>query len=232
MGEIAAGFAHELNNPLGIVLGFAQELLSETFPSDPRYRDIKIIEQETARCSEVVKNLLNFARPQPMKIATTPIDQVIDTSLSLLKLKLKNNRIKLAKTVSPNLPLVNVDRYQMQQVFINIMVNAIQAMPQGGNLRIKVYPDNQSEPEASPMVTVQISDTGSGIPEEHLSRVFDPFFSTKLRKGTGLGLTICHQIINAHKGRIDIKSQLGKGTDCIIKLPVDSTNQHQPERNQ
>jgi len=232
MGEIAAGFAHELNNPLGIVLGFAQELLSETALSDPRHQDLKIIEQETARCSKVVKDLLNFARPQPMKIAATPIVQVIDNSLSLLKLQLKNNRIKLTKTVPPNLPLVNVDRYQMQQVLINVMVNAIQAMPQGGNLRIKVYTDNQSEPESPPMVTIQISDTGSGMPEEHLSRVFDPFFSTKLRKGTGLGLTICQQIISAHKGKIDIKSQLGKGTDCIIKLPVDSTNHLQPERNQ
>ena len=232
MGEIAAGFAHELNNPLGIVLGFANELLSETAPSDSRYKDLKIIEQETARCSDVVKDLLNFARPHPVEIAPTPIDQVIDNSLSLLKLQLKNNRIKLTKTISPNLPLVNVDRYQMQQVFINVIVNALQAMPQGGNLRIKAYTDSQSEPEAPPMVTIQISDTGSGIPEEYLSRVFDPFFSTKLRKGTGLGLTICQQIISAHKGKIEIKSQLGKGTECIIKLPVDSTNYHQPKRNQ
>lgn len=232
MGEIAAGFAHELNNPLGIVLGFAQELLSETPSSDSRHQDLKIIEQETARCSEVVKELLNFARPHPLEITPTPIDEVINNSLSLLKLQLKNNRIKLDKTISPNLPLVNVDRYQMQQVFINVIVNAIQAMPQGGKLRIKVYTDHQSEPVAPPMVTVQISDTGKGIPEEYLSRVFDPFFSTKLLRGTGLGLTICQQIISAHKGEIEIKSQMDKGTDCIIKLPVDSTTHHQPERYQ
>ena len=232
MGEIAAGFAHEINNPLGIILGFAQELLSDTPSSDIRYKDLKIIEQETARCSEVVKELLNFARPHSLETAPTPIEQVIDNSLSLLKLQLKNNRIKLTKTISPNLPLVNVDRYQMQQVFINVIVNAIQAMAQGGNLRIKAYTDSQREPEAAPMVTIQISDTGNGIPEEYLSRIFDPFFSTKLSKGTGLGLSISQQIVSAHKGKIEIKSQLGKGTDCIIKLPVDSSSQHPPERTQ
>jgi two-component system NtrC family sensor kinase len=220
VGELAAGIAHEINNPLGIVLGFAQELLEEIPREDPSYESIRIIEQETARCAKVVKNLLDFARLKPPQISEVDIVRLLNSSVSLLLPKIKKNNISVKRYFQKKLPLLNVDPQLMQQVFLNVMINAIQAMPYGGELAVGVRSLTQPATQNGHKgVVVTISDTGHGIEPEYLERVFDPFFTTKGSKGTGLGLSVCQRIVEDHHGRIDIASSPESGTTCSIFLP-------------
>ncbi|MFH1672372.1 MAG: ATP-binding protein [Pseudomonadota bacterium] len=221
MGELAAGIAHEINNPLGIILGFVQDILEEISPDNPIFESIKIIEQETARCADVVKEFLDFARLKPPERTSVDIVELLGDSIVLLMPRIKQNKISIKRAFDKGLPAVELDPQLIQQVFLNVMINAIQAMPDGGNidLGIDLVRISQSgEPEE--YVRITISDTGSGISDQNLSRVFDPFFTTKGSKGTGLGLSVCQRVMEDHQGKFEIKRRKGSGTTCSLYLPI------------
>jgi PAS domain S-box-containing protein len=216
LGELAAGTAHELNNPLTSVIGFSQLLMEKDIPDDVR-EDVKLICNEAQRAAGVTKNLLTFARKHAPVKQLTQINNVIEDVLKLRAYEQKVNSIEGKKRLAPDLPEIMVDYSQMQQVFINIIINAEYFMSLAhnkGTLTITTKKHNNS-------VMISIADDGPGIPEENLSRIFDPFFTTKeAGKGTGLGLSICHGIVAEHGGQIYAKSQLGKGATFVVELPI------------
>ncbi len=216
IGRLAAGIAHEINNPLTSVLTFSSLLLRKADESQREKLDI--IVKETTRCGEIVRELLNFARQSEPKKEACNINKIIVSALSLTKnqLKVSDSRINTAVEFQ-ELPPLMADRDQLLEVFINMVINALDAMPQGGDLMTKtrLLEDGKT-------IEISISDTGQGIPEEDLEKIFEPFFTTKeAGKGTGLGLAVSYGIIEAHKGSIDVKSEVGKGTTFIITLPVE-----------
>jgi len=221
MGELAAGIAHEINNPLGIILGFVQDILEEISENHPLFEPIRIIEQETARCADVVRELLDFARLKPPQRTNVDILEVLEDSVFLLTPQIKKNKLKVGKSYHQNIPYVEVDPGLIQQVFLNVLLNAIQAMPFGGNLKLGIGLEAFSKGGGNQCwVCVTISDTGHGIPNKIFGKIFDPFFTTKGGKGTGLGLPVCQRIMDDHLGRIQVQSQEGIGTTCRICLPV------------
>lgn len=213
IGQLAAGVAHEINNPIGVMLGFAQVLLKRVKEDDPTYKPLTTIEREGLRCKRIVQSLLDFARhskPEPRRVN---VNDVIDASLELSHQSTRSN-IHLIKEYSPNLPPVLADINQLQQVFLNILLNAYDAMSNGGTLRIVTG-------LVMDRVDIAFSDTGVGIPPENLTRIFDPFFTTKeVGKGTGLGLSISYGIVEQHGGTIEVKSQVGEGSTFTVHLPV------------
>jgi signal transduction histidine kinase len=218
LGEITASMAHEFNNPLGIVMGFAQDLLSETDSNSPQYRYLKIIDEETRRCGEIIRELLQFSRPSAAEPRLTEIQQIIEKTAKLVGNRLYQQKIELSFDIDKDLPMIDADPKQLEQVLINIYLNAVDAMPHGGKLILgaKLSTTNCD----APMLVVTVADTGFGIEEENLSKVFLPFFTAKKTKGLGLGLPICERIIKNHGGRIDFASQPGKGTTFQIQLPL------------
>ena len=220
LGELAAGIAHEINNPLGIILGFAQDILDEISEENPLFESVRIIEQETGRCVGVVKNLLDLARLKPPQITDVNMTQLVEDSIALLMPKIKKNKIQLHRSCDGNLPSMRVDPQQIQQALINVMINSIQAMPYGGKLSISLRLVKGSRPRKENFrLRITLADSGQGIPQEQIGRIFDPFFSTKGSKGTGLGLAVCQRIIEDHCGKVEIESQEGVGTTCTISLP-------------
>jgi PAS domain S-box-containing protein len=216
LGELAAGIAHEVNNPLSIILGFSQDILDEINQDHPLWESIKIIEQETARCVGVVQNLLELARPNPPQVMEVNLAQLVEDTVGLLLPRLKNNKIQVAYDLDANLPPLRLDPQMIQQALLNLMINAIQSMPLGGELNLGLRNTAESD---DPWVRIAIGDTGHGIAPAHMQRVFEPFFSTKGSKGTGLGLAISQRIVENHGGRIEIASQEGAGTICTVLLP-------------
>jgi len=218
MGEIAANLAHEINNPLGIITGFVQHILEDKLKEGNEiFEEMKIVEHECLRCSRIVRDLLNFARPSYLQKSTCDIRDVILTAVQILDYKLKRHNIRLEENLGEIPTYVEIDIPQFQQVLINIILNAIQAMSLGGKLSIEINTN------AGPMeneIELIIQDEGSGIPPAHLDKIFDPFFSTKAKEGIGLGLSLSRRIIKAHGGRICAKSEINKGTKMIIHLPM------------
>lgn len=215
MGQLAAGVAHEINNPLGTILLFADVLYREMDENDPRRADIQMIIKETNRCKNIVAGLLNFARQQEVLLQDTNLHQVLDQSIEGVRHQPTFARVQIIRQYDPAIPNIQADPGQLQQVFVNLLNNAAEAMPDGGTITISTrLVDHQ-------WVEVRVSDTGCGIPEEHLSRLFTPFFTTKPPgKGTGLGLSIVYGIIKMHRGQIGVESQVGKGTTFTITLPT------------
>lgn len=214
IGQLAAGVAHEINNPIGVMLGFAQVLLKRTPEDSPMYKPLATIEREGLRCKKIVQNLLDFARHSKPNLERVNINQVIDDALELIEHRTGNTQVRLIKTYSPNLPDVLADANQMQQVFLNILLNAYQAMPDGGELNVITHQEGEH-------VCAVFRDTGPGIPSENLKRIFDPFFTTKeVGKGTGLGLSVSYGIVEQHGGTIEVKSDGKTGATFTVKLPV------------
>jgi signal transduction histidine kinase len=214
IGELASNIAHEINNPLTSILGYTGLIKAETDPN-ARMEDLEIIEKEALRAREIIKNLLDFARQTPLKIEEANINSVLKTVLSLTKSQAKAGNIEVIEELKENLPSIPIDINQMKQVFINIINNAISAMPGGGKLWILADTDGKG------FIKVSFKDTGIGIPEEHLIRIFDPFFTTKDdTSGTGLGLSISYGIVERHGGNIEVESKVGEGSTFTIKLPV------------
>jgi PAS domain S-box-containing protein len=218
MGQTAASLAHEINNPLGIILGFTQDLLSEVDEKSNIRKNLKIIEQETSRCAEVVKNMLDFTRSRPLEIRPIKVDSLLESSLSLVKIKMKKLKIYVEKHIPSDLPLIKADSAQLRQVIINILLNSIQSMPNGGKITLSA--SYEVKGKTANEITIELTDTGKGITSSELKRIFDPFYSRRKPLGTGLGLAISKQIIEGHQGTIDIKSKVGEGTKCIIRLPI------------
>ncbi|NWF77758.1 MAG: PAS domain S-box protein [Chloroflexi bacterium] len=216
LGELAAGTAHELNNPLTSIIGFSQLLKERDIPDDLR-EDVEFIYNEAQRAANVTKNLLTFARKHTPVKQLSQINNIIEDVLKLRAYELKVNSIEVKKQLAPDLPEIMVDRFQMQQVFLNIIINAEYFMTEAhnrGTLTITTKKQNSN-------VMISFADDGPGIPPENLGRVFDPFFTTKpAGKGTGLGLSICHGIVAEHGGQIYARSELGEGATFIIELPI------------
>lgn len=216
IGRLAAGIAHEINNPLTGILTFAHLLIKDVPPDDPIHKDLEIIVKEANRCKLITQGLLDFARQTEPRRVPVNINRLIKDTVALVKNQASFQNIKIIEDLNLVLPLVMVDPNQIKQVFMNIILNAQEAMPQGGFLSIS---SDFSEDGRS--IEIKFTDTGCGIPEEHMGKIFDPFFTTKKTgKGTGLGLAISYGLIKRHRGNIEVESQERKGTTVIIKLPV------------
>ena len=221
IGQLGAGVAHELNNPIAGILGYTQFMLDivskENLKIDEVYtfkKYLQHIENGSRRCKEIVQNLLQFARKSPEEVVSVNVNNVVADTLSLIEHQLLVNKIEVIKNLAPDVKQVDGNRVQLQQVFTNIIINAQQAMPEGGKLFISTRNENGN-------VAVEFKDTGCGIPGKYKDRIFEPFFTTKMDwKGTGLGLSICYDIIKNHSGNIVVDSQLGNGAVFTIILPV------------
>lgn len=214
LGKLAAGVAHEINNPLTGILTNASLLRDDLPENDPKREDVDIIVKETIRCREIVKRLLDFARQTKPQKQLININNIIDNIILLVRNQTSFRNISIEKNLSNSIPEILADKDQIQQVFINIIINAAEAMSKGGSLKIESDLDINGE-----AIIVKFSDTGPGIPEHLKEKIFDPFFTTK-ENGTGLGLAISYGIIEQHGGDIDLDSTVGVGTTFKIKLPV------------
>jgi len=215
LGKMAAGVAHEINNPLTSIL-INTHLIAEKLKDDGRFqKNLNLIIDETTRCSEIVKGLLEFSRQTPPKKTPADINEVIEKTLLLLRSQLLVHNVKVAKDLDGDLPKIMIDINKIEQVFTNIVLNAIEAMPDGGMLFVSSRISADSR-----FVEIEFRDEGVGIPKENINRIFDPFFTTKGTKGTGLGLSVSYGIVQQHRGTIDVQSELGKGTSVTIHLPI------------
>lgn len=228
VGQLGAGVAHELNNPMGAVMGYAQLAREKTDQIDAvdlkqqisRY--LQTIEAESQRCKRIIDSLLRFSRggihEKPI-FQPTSIREVLQNTFSLTQHQLEMHRVKIRQEIDPDLPLVQGDGNQLQQVFTNIVLNADQAMPKGGELWVTA----RKSLEKSGMVAVSFKDTGCGIEPEYLDKIFDPFFTTKpIGQGTGLGLSISYGIIQDHRGEIKVESKPNKGATFTVYLPAEA----------
>ncbi len=217
IGLLAAGVAHEVNTPLTGISSFTQMLLEGASPDDPKTAVLEKIERQTFRAAKIVNGLLNLARPAQVDSGPCDVNTVINDVLSLLEHQFKNGSIQVRKELAAAGPAVQAIEHKLQQVFLNLFLNARDAMPKGGWLTIVT----RQEPGVA---IVEVGDTGSGIPAEQLSRIYDPFFTTKaIGKGTGLGLSITYGIVQEHGGTISCDSQVGHGTRFTIQLPLAET---------
>ncbi len=215
LGKLSAGIAHEINNPLGGILMYSHLVLEELDKKSPSAENINKIIRETTRCKNIVRRLLEFARPKEPEMSLVNVNEILEYSLSIMEKQTLFQNITITKTLSPTLPRTVADGSQLQQVFMNIILNAAEAMNGEGKLFIRTDLDS-----AKNIIEIEFTDTGCGIPPENLKRIFEPFFSTKpVGQGTGLGLPICYGIIKRHRGDILIKSETGKGTTFLIQLP-------------
>ncbi|HEX9443488.1 MAG TPA: GAF domain-containing protein, partial [Candidatus Binatia bacterium] len=213
IGELSASIAHEFNNPLQIIMGFAQELLDEAKPADPHHEALKIIEAETRRCRDLIRNLLNFARPARAQLERSAVEPIIRNSVQLAWHYLLKSKIRFESDIRPGLPPIQADANQLQQVLINLLFNAAEAMPDGGTLRIRAALEEGE-------LAIAVSDTGTGISADALPNIFRPFFTTKKKKGMGLGLSICERIVRTHGGHIIVESAEGKGATFYLRFPA------------
>jgi PAS domain S-box-containing protein len=214
IGLLAAGIAHEVNTPITGISSYTQMLLKDTPPSDVRKPILEKIEKQTFRAAEIVNGLLNFARINGSEFKELDINQLIRESLSLLEHQMRQNHVTLESCLDPSVPQVYGNNGKLQQVFVNLFLNARDAMPSGGKLKVQTSKNDT-------MVVVDISDTGVGISADDIKRIYDPFFTTKSTgKGTGLGLAVTYGIIQEHAGRIFVDSTPGAGTHFQLKLPT------------
>lgn len=213
LGVLTAGVAHELRNPLAGIKINTQILLRNKEISEKEKRLLKNTEEGIEKIQKIVDDMLNFARPQHSQLKEVDINELIEGSLEILQTKLKLGNISTAFKKEDNLPKIKVDPHQIHQVFINLILNSIQAMPNGGDLIISSFLNEEGD------IKVEIEDTGIGIPQENLKKIFDPFFTTK-SEGTGLGLSITLKILERHGATIDVKSKEGKGTKFTIFFPI------------
>jgi two-component system NtrC family sensor kinase len=214
VGQLAAGVAHEINNPLGTILLFADIMRKELPSEDPRRDDARMIMEEATRCKTIVSDLLNFARQNEVLAQTTDLNALLEDTIGEIAIQPVFEQIRTVTELETELPPIQADPAQLREVFVNIMTNAAEAMEGGGTLTIRT---KEAEDE---MVSISFEDTGCGIPEANLSKIFTPFFTTKpIGKGTGLGLAIVYGIIKMHRGQIYVESEEGVGSTFTITLP-------------
>ncbi|MDT8392949.1 MAG: [Fe-Fe] hydrogenase large subunit C-terminal domain-containing protein [Bacteroidales bacterium] len=215
MGQLSAGIAHELNNPLGVITMYSNILKDETSKENPVYKDLELIVEQTERCKHIVGGLLNFARKNQVRLQETDLKEFLSDSISSI---IHDRNVKVSFRVETDHLTASIDREQMMQVLTNLEKNAVEAMPEGGELGIRLEGNDHS-------VKIMISDTGHGIPEKHMDKLFTPFFTTKeVGKGTGLGLPLVYGIVKMHKGKISVDSNADPakgqtGTTFTITLP-------------
>ncbi|MBC7187937.1 MAG: cache domain-containing protein [Calditrichaeota bacterium] len=226
LGKLAAGVAHEINNPLTSIM-LNSHLLAEQFAGDERVSEaLKLIIDETSRCSAIVRGLLEFSRQQPPQREPTDVNEVVNRTLQLCESQILMAKVKVRTSLASDLPRLLLDRQKMTQVFTNLVINAIEAMPDGGTLTVI------SRLHGHEAVEVIFADTGCGIPRDILGKIFDPFFTTKQGKGTGLGLSVSYGIVQAHGGTITVDSEVESGTMVTVRLPIEgSDSAHQGGRS-
>lgn len=217
VGEMAAGIAHELNNPLTTVMGFTELVLDE-LPEDGEHRpDLELVLKEARRAREVVRRLLDFSRHSESERTRVDLNELMDDVLSLTNHLMRTSGVQLDVNLGKKLPWITVDRNQMKQVFLNLFHNALQAMPSGGQLLVQTAARQRG---GRKWVTASITDKGDGISSGDLERIFEPFFTTRSGEGgTGLGLSVTYGIVSDHGGDIEVESELGKGTSFTVWLP-------------
>ncbi len=211
IGELASNVAHEINNPLTSILGYA-ELMREDEDINNIRRDLDIIEKESLRARDIVNSLLEFSRKKPLKMGLVDINRVLGSVIELIGVQTKDSNIRIAADWG-SVPPLKGDEDQLKQVFLNLASNAVFAMGKSGTLGIRTFVQGD-------FANIQISDTGKGIPEEIMNRIFEPFFTTKNEKGTGLGLSISYKIVQSHNGFFDVESEPGRGSRFTVRLPL------------
>lgn len=215
IGLLAAGVAHELNEPLGNILGFAQLAKQSNGLPAPVKRDIEKIEAASLNAREVIKKLLLFARQMPSKRTRCDLNDVIEHGLLFLESRCLHAGVDLRKSLEPDLPRITADPTQVNQVLVNLVVNALQAMPEGGSLSVQTRAGDDH-------VSLIVEDEGTGMSEAVLGQIFVPFFTTKdIGQGTGLGLPVVHGIVTSHGGSVQVDSKVGRGTRVEIRLPLE-----------
>jgi two-component system NtrC family sensor kinase len=216
VGRLAAGIAHEINNPLTGVLSYASLLRKRLAADTEACEDLDVIVRETIRCRGIIRELLDFARPTPPTRKPTDLNEVARRSISVVMSQMAMNQVQLALNLAPDLPPTPADGNQIQQVLVNLLLNAADAIgPEGGTIRV-----SSSVPEGGPDAEISIEDTGPGISLENLPHVFEPFFTTKGSRGTGLGLAVSWGILEHHGGRLIVESRPGEGTRFTLRLPL------------
>lgn len=215
IGQLAAGIVHEIANPLIGIRGTTQLLLRKGIKEPEVEGKIKIIEKETSRCQEILKRLLGFTRLPEAKVVLVNVNDIINDALLLLEPQASLKKVKFKKELDPNISSILAIPDQLKQVFLNLTLNAFQAMTDGGNFTIA------TSTESGNFILIKFIDTGCGIPEENMKHLFAPFFTTKkVEEGTGLGLAVSYGIIQKHNGSIEVESKVGEGTKVTVKLPI------------
>ncbi len=240
VGRLAAGVAHEINNPLTGVLTYSSYLLKRATDRPEIREDLEVIVRETKRCREIVKGLLDFARQSTPEKRPRDINEIVVRAARILQNQFSLHHIELVQELQAHLPPVSADSSQMQQVLVNLFMNASDAMSdKGGRITVSTSRMNtdyvcDGRPVVKEYVQIDVSDTGCGIPPQDLTKIFEPFFTTKGQKGNGLGLAMVWGIIEKHEGHISARSEVGKGTTFTILLPVDQgkvSGERDPGRN-
>lgn len=234
-GQLAAGVAHELNNPLTTVSGYAQLLLKRLNKKDSNYKKIEAMAEEANRCKTIIKNLLDFSRPAERKnYQALNVNIPLKNILSLVGEQMRLQNVRITKNLSSHLPRIKANPSQLEQVFMNIVSNALDSMPSGGELRIttSLSPTSvvmhagqktgrREDRQTGRRIEIKFADTGCGIKSEDMNKVFNPFFTTKRPgRGVGLGLSVSYGIIREHGGEIGVESEEGKGSTFTISLPI------------
>lgn len=217
IGMLAGGIAHEINNPLGGILAFAQLAMRDLPVDNSTQQDLKEIEEAALRCKRIVQDLLDFSRQNKDEImSSVQLNDVIKKILPLIQVQARTSRIEVYSELNPNLPMIRGSFHKLQQVFLNLVTNAYHAMGQGGKLILKTNVSTDGK-----KVLAQVSDSGPGIPHEYLEKIFDPYFTTKGQgEGTGLGLSITYGIVQEHNGDIEVKSDPDHGATFNIYFPI------------
>jgi len=214
IGLLAAGVAHEVNTPLAVISNYAQMLSKQTPSSDQRSALVEKIVKQTFRASEIISNLLNFSRTGPAEFSRVDLNRTLADTLALAEPHLSSSRVNIETALEEALPPIHGDAGKLQQVFLNLIFNARDAMPQGGRLRLRTARQNSR-------VQVEVADSGVGIPAENLGKIYDPFFTTKATgRGTGLGLAVTYGIVQEHNGSIHVSSRVGEGTTFVLEFPA------------
>ncbi len=220
IGQLAAGVAHEINNPLGVIKCYANLIRRQLSSESAVLNDVEVIQRHTDHCKSVVEALLSFARVSEPRKMPVDLNACIEELVAMIMPQAGKGNVKVVKDLCPDLPTVVSDLQQMKQVFMNLIMNALQAMPDGGRLTLTSRVDDDQR-----HVEVKVVDTGPGIGEKNIERIFDPFFTTKEEgKGTGLGLSVSYGIISRHGGRISVESRPGKGAAFFVHLPIEDVN--------
>ncbi|MCX7825160.1 MAG: ATP-binding protein [Verrucomicrobiae bacterium] len=216
VGQLGAGVAHELNNPLASILGYTQILLKRAPADHPFRASLEIIEQESLRCKNIILNMLAYSRPAGQNMSLEDLRAIIERTLALMRNQAAIRNVQMDLAYDTAIPRLRLNANQMQQVLVNIIANAFDVMPQGGRIFIACALDSERR-----RVILKVGDTGHGIAAEHLPRLFEPFFTTKEHwRGTGLGLAVCYKIVQDHGGRIYARNRTGGGAEFVIELPV------------
>lgn len=216
IGEIVSSIAHNLSNPLNIISGNADYLLIDKKENDEGYEELKVIIDETTRITKSIRQLLNFSKPVTLTREPININNILDEIIQNVKYMIGNKDINCKKYFTKNIPEINADKDLIKDVFLNIINNAVQAVSSRGIINVKTSLNGK-------FIITEITDTGAGIPQENLEKIFKPFFSTKgYGKGTGLGLSFADRVIREHHGKIEVSSKPGKGTTFRLFLPLES----------